>query len=199
MLRERTDSREREDRFGGHAPREGRPEDRFARARRHASRFLSLLGCSPAVARRYPRSGSVRVDTPAPPCLVHPVTAMHKDGSANAPQTTTSYGKAFASPSQPVVDVGMGYSRAHDCWRACSPDRRRDSREYGTMPHVSCPCWAAPPLWLGGIQDEVPSLVILRPNSSVHPVTVICKDSSANAPRTTTYTDKCLPLAPNPS
>ena len=81
-----------------------------------------------------------------PRCSVLPFTAIRKFGSANALRTTTPHEQASAARTKLVVDVGMGYSRAHDCWGACSPAWRGDLRSYGAMPHLSRPLLSCPPL-----------------------------------------------------
>ena len=59
--------------------------------------------------------------------------------AAVAHQATTSYGNAFAARATIVIDVGMGYSRARDCWEVRSPARKRDSRPAGAIPHPPRP------------------------------------------------------------
>ena len=92
-----------------------------------------------------------------------PVTAIRMYGPARAPRTATAYDKAFVNRATLVVDVCMGYFRAHGCLRACFPAQTRDSRTYGAMPLFFCPRPSAAPLRIGGIQGEVPSAGILRP------------------------------------
>ena len=48
-------------------------------------------------------------------------------------------------------------------------------RRFGIMPILTCPCWHGAPLWVGCIQDEVPSAGRLRPTFSVFPITAIRK------------------------
>ena len=117
---------------------------------------------------------------------VPPAAAIRMRGAANALRTTTPYEQASASRGKLVVDVGMGYSLARDCWRACSCGRGRDSRLYGTKPLLPCPRRSAVLLWVGGIEDGAPSAAMIRPPCSVHPVTVVRKYGPANALRTTT-------------
>ena len=83
------------------------------------------------------------------------------------------------------VLLSMGHFRAHDCWRACPPARRRESRSSGTSSLLTCPRQSASPLSLGCIEDEVPSARILRPPDSISPFTAIRKNGAANALRTT--------------
>ena len=108
-------------------------------------------------------------------CSVSPVTAIRKYGPRNAFRETFLYEQAFAAQTRFVVDVNRGYFGAHKCWRACSPCRRRDSRSYGAVPLLPCPRRPAAALWVGGIQNEVPSAEVLRFPCSVHLVTTIRK------------------------
>ena len=120
---------------------------------------VSLLSCpAPCAAPLWeagnedeaPSAGTLR-----PPCSARPVTAIRNYGPANALQTTTSYEQAFAVRATLVIDLGMGSFRTHNCWRACSPARRRDLRSWQpATPHLSCPCRSAAQLWLEDIQGE---------------------------------------------
>ena len=108
----------------------------FKAVRHHAS---PILACCLVLSRPYPRGGSVRGNT-ATPCSVRPVTTTRKDGSANAPRTTTSHEKAFAARAELLVDDWSVHLRRHAGWSACSPAPWGGSRARGNMPHVSCPC-----------------------------------------------------------
>ena len=132
------------------------PGARFAIIRRHASHLLSSSVCRP-VSGRPCRGGVYLGADSAAPCSAHLVTAIRKYRFARAPRTTTPYEQAFAARAKLVVDAGMSFSLTRDCWRACFPARKGDSRSYGTMPPLCCPCCAAPPLSVVGIQDEAPS------------------------------------------
>ena len=91
-----------------------------------------------------------------PPYPVHPVIPTRKYECANALRTTVSYDKAFTARAKLVVDVSTGCFRARDRWRACSPGFGRDSRTYGTILLLPCPCRSAASLWVGGIQEAGP-------------------------------------------
>ena len=100
---------------------------------------------------------------PRPPTSLHTVTAIREYGSANALWTATLYEKAFATCAKIVVDVSMGYFRPRDCWRICSPARRRGPRPYGTTPLLPRPRRSAAALRVGCTEEEDPSVRILRP------------------------------------
>ena len=112
---------------------------RFAAVQHHASRCLFSPVCCPAADRKYPRRGSLCANSAAP-FSVPPVTAIRMYRPGKALRTATAYDKALAAGAKLVVDVGMGYFRAHDCWRACSPARRRDSRTLLDLASQLPPC-----------------------------------------------------------
>ena len=91
-------------------------------------KFRVLAGQLPPVVSGYPKSGSLCRDTAA--SLLG--KTRHSDTQKRLRKRTSAGNfvrKSVCRLYQPVVDVGMGYSRAHDCWRARSPARRRFSRK----------------------------------------------------------------------
>ena len=110
--------------FGGHALQ---PGDEIRERTAPCLTSLALAALPPP-----PVEGCKEDEVPSagilmPPCSFHPVRAIRKYDSAHALRTTTTYEQASAARAELVVDVSLGYFRAHDCWRARSPARTKES------------------------------------------------------------------------
>ena len=134
-----------------------------------------------------------------PHCSIQPVTGICMYGAADAPRTTTSYDQAFSARAEVVVDVGISYLRAHDCWRACFPGRGNDTRVYGATPLLSRPYWSAALLWVGRIQDKAPSAGTLRAPARFIPSQRYASTGPRMRSGRQLHTTKRLSIAPNSS